>query len=405
MKQLTLAALLSSCLTTHALAQQDVPFVMGIPQAPEGLANQPLGDGPFVFRTGEDMDIRVVVLTQSIEFPYALEFLPDGDMLITTRFGELRRMRGDELDPEPVAGGPDSFSAGISGLPGAVHGYMDIALHPEFERNNYVYLSYTKPLEDGQTALAIGRARWNGEALRRFNDIYVGEPGEAGPSPIVFGNDGMLYFGASGGDSQDGMNIGGKIMRIEDDGDIPDDNPFVDDDSFKPEIYTLGHRNTLGLGVHPGTGAVWQHENGPNGGDEINVLRPGANYGWPIVSLGRTYQGPWQTGKGPTHQNFEPPIVYWMPAIALSGMEFYTGDALPKWKGDVFVGGLRYGEIPGTGQLQRILFNENMEELRREVLLSELRQRIRDVRQGPDGLLYVLTDEQAGAVLRIEPAD
>jgi len=157
--------------------------------------------------------------------------------------------------------------------------------------------------------------------------------------------------------------------------------------------------------VHPGTGAVWQNENGPNGGDEVNILKPGANYGWPIVSLGRTYPGPWQTGNGPTHQNFEPPIIYWTPAIAPSGMAFYTGNKLAKWKGDVFVGGLRYGEIPGTGQLSRILLNQNLEELRREALLTELHQRIRDVRQGPDELLYVITDEQAGAVLRIEPAN
>jgi len=405
MNKLICAALLGSCLISAAHAQQDVPFNFGIPVAPQGLANIELGDGPFVFRTGEDMDIRVVVLTKDIEFPYAMEFLPAGDLLITTRGGELRRMRDGKLDPNPVEGGPESYSAGISGLPGAVHGYMDIAVHPDFERNNYVYLSYTKPLEDNQTALAIGRGRWNGESLRRFEDIYVAEPGESGPSPIAFGPDGTLYFGASGGDSQDPSNIGGKILRIEDDGDIPSDNPFVGKQGYKPEVFTLGHRNSLGLAVHPGTGAVWQNENGPNGGDEINILRPGANYGWPIVSLGRTYPGPWQAGNGPTHQNFEPPVVYWMPAIALSGMEFYTGDALPKWKGDVFVGGLRYGEIPGTGQLQRILFNQNMEELRRESLLSELHQRIRDVRQGPDGLLYVITDELKGAVLRIEPAN
>lgn len=405
MKNLTFAVLLGSCLSVPTYAQQDVPFEMGVPKAPTGLADQPLGEGPFEFRTGEDMDIRVVVLTDEIVLPYALAFLPDGDMLITTRPGELRRMRGDALDPEPVAGGPQSHFAGTSGLPGAVHGYMNIVLHPDFERNNYIYLSYTKPLSDGQTALAIGRGRWNGEALRRFSDIYVAEAGIGGPAPLAFGTDGMLYFGASGGNPQDGSSIGGKIMRITDDGDVPDDNPFVGQEGYKPEIYTLGHRNSLALAVHPQTGAIWQHENGPNGGDEINILRPGANYGWPIVSLGRTYQGPWQTGNGPTHQNFEPPIVYWMPAIALSGMEFYTGDALPKWKGDVFVGGLRYGEIPGTGQLHRILFNQNMEELRREALLIELHQRIRDVRQGPDELLYVLTDEQAGAVLRIEPAD
>ena len=155
--------------------------------------------------------------------------------------------------------------------------------------------------------------------------------------------------------------------------------------------------------MHPATGAVWENENGPNGGDEINVLKPGANYGWPLVSLGRTYPGPWQS-KGFSREGFEDPIVYWTPAIAVSGMAFYTGDKLPKWKGDVFVGAMRMGEIPGTGHLQRILFNENMEELRREMLLVDWHQRIRDVRQGPDGLLYLLTDEDDGAILRIEPA-
>jgi glucose/arabinose dehydrogenase len=156
--------------------------------------------------------------------------------------------------------------------------------------------------------------------------------------------------------------------------------------------------------VHPATGALWQSENGPNGGDELNVIRAGLNYGWPLVSFGRAYQGAWHS-KIPTHEGYEPPIVYWTPAIAVSGIAFYTGDALPKWKGDIFAGGLRYGEIPGTGQLHRVLVNENMEELRREVLLADLGQRIRDVVQGPDGLLYVLTDEDEGAVLRIEPAN
>jgi glucose/arabinose dehydrogenase len=192
------------------------------------------------------------------------------------------------------------------------------------------------------------------------------------------------------------------VLRIRDDGSIPADNPFVKQAGAKPEIYTLGHRNSLGLAMHPGTGEIWQNENGPNGGDEINILRPSANYGWPVVSLGRTYTGPWQS-KAPTHAGFEPPVVYWTPAIAVSGMTFYTGDKFPKWKGDVFVGSLRTGEIPGTGHVERILFNEKMEELRRESLLVELRQRIRDIRQGPDGLLYVLTDEKEGAVLKIEP--
>jgi glucose/arabinose dehydrogenase len=199
------------------------------------------------------------------------------------------------------------------------------------------------------------------------------------------------------------MKHSGKTLRLNDDGSVPSDNPFVGREGFLPEVYTLGHRSSLGLAVHPGTGDIWQSENGPNGGDELNVIRAGLNYGWPIVSFGRTYQGPWQA-KIPTHENYEPPIVYWMPAIAVAGLEFYTGDALSAWTGDIFVAGLRYGEIPGTGQLHRILVNESLEELRREVLLADLRQRMRDVAQGPDGLLYVLTDENEGAVLRIEPA-
>jgi glucose/arabinose dehydrogenase len=399
----TLAAVAGSA---AASSQQAVPFNFGIPVAPEGLANQPLGEGPWEYPTGENMDIRVEVVADGIEVPWALAFLPNGDMLVTTRGGELRRIRNDRLDAQPVAGGPASYSAGTSGLPGAVHGYMDIALHPDFEDNDYIYLTYTKPLPDDRTTLGLGRGRWNGLALTDFEDLYVGEPGEGGPSRIAFGHDGTLYFTASGGDAQALDNIGGKVLRINDDGSIPADNPFVNRAGAKPEIFTLGHRNSLGLAVHPTTGQVWQNENGPNGGDEINVLIPGGNYGWPIVSLGRTYQGPWQSPhQRPTHDNFEPPIVFWMPAIAPSGMAFYTGDALLAWNGDIFVGGLRYGEIPGTGQLQRILVNERFEELRREVLLSDLRQRMRDVRQGPDGLLYVLTDEQNGAVLRIAPAN
>jgi glucose/arabinose dehydrogenase len=165
----------------------------------------------------------------------------------------------------------------------------------------------------------------------------------------------------------------------------------------------MGHRNTLRMATHPGTGAVWQVENGPNGGDEANILVPGANYGWPLVSLGRTYAGPWQ---GPfSKEGFRDATVLWIPSIAVSSIAFYTGDRLPKWKGDVFVGGMRYGEIPGTGQLHRILINKDLQELRREPLLVDLRRRIRDVKQGRDGLLYVLTDGEDGAILRIEPAD
>jgi aldose sugar dehydrogenase len=186
---------------------------------------------------------------------------------------------------------------------------------------------------------------------------------------------------------------------------VPQDNPFVGKAGYRPEIYTLGHRAALGLAVHPETNELWLSEMGPNGGDEINLIKPGRNYGWPLVSFGRTYPGPWQAKSDvPTHEGFEPPVVFWMPAISVSGLTFYTGDRLPKWKGDLFVGGVRYGEVPGTGRLDRVLFNDKLEELRRESLLLDLHQRIRDVKQGPDGLLYVATDEPQGAILRIEPA-
>jgi glucose/arabinose dehydrogenase len=390
-----------------AAAQQDVPFANGIPVAPSGLVPSEIGDGPWVWRTGEGMNILVSVITKDIEYPFSLAFIGDDDMLVTTRSGTIRRIVDDELLEDPIAGGPASFWGGVSGMPGAVHGYMDLVPHPNFARNRLLYLAYTKPLGDGRNGLGIGRGRWNGSALTGFEDIYVGEAGTGGPTRLAFGLDGTLYFSASGGNSQTLDNIGGKVLRINDDGSIPRDNPFVNQAGALPEIYTLGHRNTLGLAVHPVTGVVWQAENGPNGGDEVNVLEPGGNYGWPIVSLGRDYRGDWAAREisGPTHQGFIPPSVYWTPAIAVSGMAWYTGDKLPKWKGDLFVGGLRYGEIFGTGQLSRILMNQEFQELRREVLLDDLHQRIRDVREGPDELLYVVTDELKGAVLRIAPAD
>ncbi len=384
-----------------AVAQQDVPFRSGIPVAPQGLVGKPLGNGPFDYATGEGQDIRVTVVTKALSFPFALAFLPDGTMLVTERKGDIRVLRHDKLDPNPVAGGPKAFFAGESGLPGAVHGYMDIALHPQFASNRLLYLSYTKPMGD-YTTPAVARARWTGEALEDVKDVFVADKTTGGATPIAFGADGMLYIATSGGDAQNPSTYAGKVLRIRDDGSVPQDNPFVDRDGYKPEIYTLGHRSSLGLAVHPGTGQIWQSENGPNGGDELNIILPGRNYGWPYVSYGRTYPGPWQS-KLPTHDLFEPPVVYWTPAIAVSGLAFYTGNKLAKWKGDVFVGGLRTGEIPGTGRLDRILFNKNMEELRRESLLVDLRQRIRDVVQGPDELLYVVTDEKQGAILRIAP--
>jgi aldose sugar dehydrogenase len=382
--------------------QQNVPFdkTFNIPIAPTGLAGRKLPKLPLEFDTGEGQRIRVTAVTRALEYPFSLAFLPDGNMLVAERAGRLRIIRNGVLDPKPV-GGPPSYWSGESGAPGAVHGYMDIALHPKFADNGYIYLTYTKPIDEKRRVVAIARGRWNGQALTDVRDIFVSDQG--GTSRIAFGRDGTLFMTTTGNDPQNPNTLGGKVLRFRDDGSIPTDNPFVGVAGKRPEVYALGIRSSLGLAVHPGTGEMWENENGPNGGDEINILKPGANYGWPLVSYGRTYQGPWQSAP-PGHAGFEPPVVIWVPAIAVSGMAFYTGDKLPKWKGDVFVGSLRTGEIPGTGHLERILFNQKMEELRRESLLTELRQRIRDVRQVPDGLLYLLTDEKEGALLRIEPA-
>ncbi len=380
--------------------QQTVPFQNGIPVAPSGLAKRPLPDKPMEFDTAEGQKIRVSVFAKGLSYPFSAAFLPDGSMLVTERVARLRIIRNGVLDPQPVAGAPPGYFAGESGLPGAVHGYMDVVLHPKFAENGLVYLSYTKPLDEKRRTVAIARGRFDGHALTEVRDIFVAD--EAGTSRIAFGRDGTLFMTTTGADPQDPKTLGGKVLRFKDDGSVPSDNPFVGKAGYRPEVYTLGHRSSLGLALNPRTGEMWLNENGPNGGDEINILKPGANYGWPLVSLGRTYTGAWQSKL--THDGFEAPIVYWTPAIAVSGMAFYTGDRFPKWKGDVFVGSLRTGEIPGTGHLERILFNEKMEELRREALLRELRQRIRDVKQGPDGLLYLLTDEKDGAVLRIEPA-
>jgi glucose/arabinose dehydrogenase len=385
-----------------ALTQQVVPFDNGRPVLPRGLPIPPLPDAPLEFATAEGQDIRVVVYARDLEYPYSLAFLPDGGVLVTERPGRLRIIRDGVLDPEPIVGAPVAFFVGESGVPGAVHGYMDIALHPEFDENQLIYLPYSKPVGGGGSTLALARGRWAGGALTEVDDIFIPDGGNR--ARIAFDHEGMLFFTTNGeAASQDLNSHAGKILRLHDDGSVPKDNPFVGLDDHKPEVYAFGTRTTLGLAVHPETGQLWQAENGPNGGDEINIILPGRNYGWPIVSYGRTYPGPWQS-EYPNHENFEPPVVFWMPSIAVSGLTFYTGDALPNWKGDVFVGGLRTGEIPGTGHVERILFNENMEELRRESLLVELRQRIRDIRQGPDGFLYLTTDAKEGAVLRIEPA-
>jgi aldose sugar dehydrogenase len=378
-------------------------FVGSAPKAPPGLS-QPLTSGPFNYRTGEGQDIRVTVLAH-LPWPYGLTFLPNGDLLIAQRTGELKRIAKGTTELRDVPGGPTAIgpAAGAS-----VHGYMGIAVHPRFAQNGYLYIIYTKPLTEKTRTTAVARGRYVDGRLLDLKDVWVGENISGGPASLAMTPDAKLWIATSGGlaaSAQDPALLAGKVLRLNDDGTVPADNPFVGRQGYRPEIYTLGHRTALGLTTHPATGQVFLSEMGPNGGDEINLIKPGSNYGWPIVSLGRSYPGPWQAkANEPVHTGFELPLLYWTPSISVSGLTFYSGDALPKWKGNLFVGGLRYGEIPGTGRVDRVLLNGKMEELRRESLLTDLHQRIRDVKQGPDGLLYVATDEEQGAILRIEPA-
>jgi len=374
-----------------------------VPPGPRPLPSPPLGDGPWVFSTFEQRDIKVSVVTKGLSHPWSLAFLPDGSILITERVGRLRVVRNGVLDPTPVPGTPQVLSrATMAGL-------MDIALHPDFARNNWIYISYHKPLAPGVAANAVLRGTWDGKALTDVHDVFVSDDVDTEASRIVFGKDGMLYMGIGGPGTgphvsvdraQHTNDLAGKVLRLKDDGSVPPDNPFVGKSGYKPAIFTIGHRVQLGLTLNPFTGEIWEEENGPNGGDELNVLKPGHNYGWPIVSYGRDYNGP---RFPPSAPGFEEPVVFWVPSIAASGLMFYSGDRFPGWKRNAFVGGLREGEVAPSGQLQRIVFNDKWEELRRESLLRDLHQRIRDVRQGSDGLLYLLTDEDPAALVRIEP--
>ncbi|MDG2140744.1 MAG: PQQ-dependent sugar dehydrogenase [Gammaproteobacteria bacterium] len=384
-------SLLSLFFIAHAFGQS-----IGVPVSP-------LGEGPWILDTAEQHKIRVSVVARGLSHPWAIAFLPDENILVTERPGRLRLIRDGVLDSLPISGTPNVRTDGNGGL-------MDVAVHPEFSENGLIYLTYTKPMGNGWGAPALAVGQLVGHVLTDLRDLVVTEAYEGNSGlngRVAFGSDGKVYMSTGGrvGDAaQDPMSLRGKVLRLEDDGTMPADNPFLNRFNYRPEIYTLGHRNTLGLMLHPNTGEMWQHENGPNGGDEINILSPGGNYGWPIVSFGRFYSGE-RVNDNPVREGLESPLLVWLPAIAASGIAVYTGDQFPAWKGNVFIGSLRMGGIPGTGHLQRIVFNERTEEMRREIMLTELNRRIREVREGPDGFLYLLTDEESdGALLMIEPA-
>jgi glucose/arabinose dehydrogenase len=384
-------------LAPHELNTGDAP-------APIFRETPALPNGGINFDTAEEPHLRLVVVTKHLQQPWSVAFLPDGVMLVTERSGRLRIVRNGKLAPTPVAGVPAVQTGGPRGL----QGLMDVALHPNFSDNKWVYLAYHKPTAGGEGETVLARGSWNGTALVDVHDIFESGAVDTEASRITFGRDGMLYMSISAPGSpkiersQDPNDYAGKTVRLRDDGSIPDDNPFVGRAGVKPAIFTMGHRNGHGLAVNPESGEMWETEQGPSGGDELNILRAGRNYGWPVVSYGRDYWGS-PVSAHPFKQGMEDPIVVWLPSIGITGMMFYEGQRFPHWRRNLFVGGLREGGIPGTGQIQRVVFNERWEELRREPMLMALKQRIRDVREGPDGLLYVLTAEEDGALLRIEP--
>ena len=387
-------------------------------QANIGFKPLTLSQPSYTFDTAEHARIRVTPIVRGLAHPFSLAFLPNGDALVAIRAGQLRIVRNATgaggrapvLDPEPVGGIPQLTPPLRNG------GLHDLALHPKFAENRFVYFTYNKlgptiPNADPkrpptrQTAITVARGKFDGKALTEVTELFAGEWEAPSGSRMAFAPDGTLYIttGAPFNDKAQLLdNVYGKVLRLRDDGKAPPDNPFAGRPNVRAEIYSYGHRDQLGLTVHPASGAVLNAEHGPNGGDEVNVIRAGRNYGWPKYSYGRNYDGT-SLVETPVAAGIEMPAVIWLPSIAPTGLTFYTGDRFPAWKGNLFVGSARRGEVPGTGGLERVVFNDKLGELRRETLLTQLHQRIRDVREGPDGLLYVVTDEDDGALLRIEP--
>jgi glucose/arabinose dehydrogenase len=379
----------------------------GAPPAPVNT----LGAGPWDLGAGRGR-VHVTLYAKDLDHPWGIAFLPDTGMLVTERPGRLRVIRNGVLNPTPIGPLPAMLARSLGGL-------LDVSLHPRFAENRLIYLAYSKPgpAGDNDATTAVYRARWDGgSTLADGKDIFVANAYHGGPgtdqsmgpatgsygSRIAWDKNGLMYVTLGdrniGKMAQEPGSHIGKIVRLKDDGSVPPDNPFVGKAGWLPEIYTLGHRNPLGL-AFDSQGQLWSTEEGPQGGDELNLIQAGKNYGWPRVSLGRNYDGT-RVGEGFSAPGLEEPVVFWVPAIAISGLSFYDGDKFPQWKGNAFVGGMR----ANTGQhIQRVQFNAKGLPTGREILLAELKQRIREVKPGPDGYLYALTDETFGAILRIEP--
>jgi glucose/arabinose dehydrogenase len=350
----------------------------------------------------EEESFRVVTVTERLEHPWGLAFLPDGRMLVTERAGRLRIVgRDGKLAPQPVGGLPKIEEYGQGGL-------LDVALHPRFAENGLVYLSFADR-GDGGYGTAVLRGRLAGPfenaRLENVEVIYRQMPKSRGGrhfgSRLVFDRAGFLYITQGDRGEQERAqkldDLAAKVVRLHDDGRIPQDNPFAGKAGARPEIFTVGNRNVQGAALHPATGELWSHEHGPQGGDEVNVLRAGVNYGWPVITYGANYGTGTKIGEGTSKPGLAQPVHYWVPSIAPSGMAFYTGDRFPRWKGDLFVGALR-------DQLLVRLKLDGEKVVKEERMLQGTVGRIRDVRQGPDGFLYLLVDSSSGAIVRLEPA-
>jgi glucose/arabinose dehydrogenase len=353
-------------------------------------------DAPHVAPSGETK-VDVTTVAKGLEHPWSLAFLPDGRMLVTERPGRLRYVTGEGALSDPVAGVPAVDARGQGGL-------LDVALDPGFGENSVIYLSYAEPGEDGTNGTAVARARLDGGQLSDVKVIFRQQPKFASNhhfgSRLVFARDGNLFVttGERSSERDKAQDLGthlGKVIRITPEGGVPPDNPFVGREGAMPEIWSYGHRNLQGAALHPESGRLWTTEHGPRGGDEVNLPEAGKNYGWPVITYGREYSGP-AIGEGTAKAGMEQPVHYWVPSIAPSGMAFHDGRGFPQWKGQLFVGAL------AAAQLVRLEV-EPGGKVRDEERFA-IGKRVRDVREGPDGALYLLTDEDAGEILRVAPA-